>query len=282
MTLVWFDGGIVNDGAISLSPRDRALTLGDGLFETILVVNHVALWRGEHLARMRASAAVLGISFPEREIDEAMTGLLTAGGSATHVLRLTLMRGATDRGLAGEAGPTGVLATLDPFDHALTGRSAKLATSAIRRNAASVTATHKTLSYADNVAAARQAAHVGADDAIMLNTDGHVASSTIANIFALSGTKLVTPALDQAILPGIMRGVLLKEAAGIGLQPVETALTQRQLAEADAVFLTNSLRLVRPVTAIDGQSCTANSVQKILDRLCILAKAQCGIDPRRH
>lgn len=280
MSFVWSDGRLHQHETVPLSPRNRGLTLGDGLFETILAVNRVALWRDEHLARMKHSAAVLGIPFPQDEIGAAVDALLAAGGENAHVLRLTLTRGATARGLAGESKAPVVLATLDPFDTRLVGQPATLVTSAVRRSAGSIAATHKTLSYADNIAAAREAAAEGADDALMLNSAGNVACTSIANVFAVRGRHLLTPARDQAILPGVMRGVLLLHAQALGLTPEETVLTPEQLTDADAVFITNSLRFLRPVSRLDGNTIATAVSDTILDHLCGLAAGLCQRDFR--
>jgi branched-chain amino acid aminotransferase len=279
VSVVWHKGKLDRSDAIALSPHNRGLTLGDGLFETLLAVNHVALWREAHLARMTASADALGLDFPRDEIAAAMAALL-ADAAGVHVLRLTLTRGAAARGLAGESGPAILIATLDAYDARLIGQPAKLATSTLRRNHASMSAIHKTLSYVDAIAAAREAASRGADDALLLNAAGHVASSTIANIFVLQGGRLLTPARDQAILPGTMRHVLLQGAPALGLVPIETTLTQQHLAQADGIFLTNALRLLRPVTWLDGKNCHPGDSQKLLDYLCAAAAEQCGADPR--
>lgn len=275
MSFVWSDGALHQHETISVSPKNRGLTLGDGLFETILAVNRVALWRDQHLARLKASAQILGISFPADEITTALDALLAAGGENPHVLRLTLTRGATARGLGGASKEPVVIATLDPFDTRLIGQPATLITSRFRRSTSSIAATHKTLSYADNIAAAREADGAGADDALLLNTDGRVACTTIANIFVVMGKRLITPARSEAILPGIIRSVVLAEAKALGFTAEETTINPEQLLDADAVFLTNSLRLVRPVTHIDGNAMSSGAANPVLDHLCGLAAHIC-------
>jgi branched-chain amino acid aminotransferase len=200
MSLIWFDGGLCKRGDIDISPFNRGLTLGDGLFETILVVGGKALWPEEHLARMEASAKILGILFPKDDLQAAMQQLQLACGLNAHVLRLTLTRGATDRGLGDDGGEPVVLATAVRFEDTLIGKPISLATASVTRNASSVASTHKTLSYVDSVVASREAETKEADGALMLNGAGHVASTAIGNLFLLRGNELVTPSLDQGIL----------------------------------------------------------------------------------
>jgi len=277
MSSVWFNGKRI-DGPLPLDPADRGLLLGDGVFETVAVINGKALWLEEHLARLVKAAAELGIAADLGLIRKAIAAL--TGEVGLQVLRLTLTRGPAARGLAGGGDKPSLLATRDPLPRDFLLQPVRLATSAIRRNEHGLASRLKTLSYIDNIAAAREAAVLGADDALMLNTSGKAASSTIANLFLLKGRELVTPDPSQGILSGIMRRTVLDLAPGLGLVPAERAIDPQELAGADAVFLTNSLRFVRPVTALDGRTLGGRPLDDIVDALCARAKAQCGSDPR--
>lgn len=279
MSRVWFNGELV-DGLLPLDPRDRGLLLGDGLFETMLVVNRTPLWANMHLARMEAAARELGLPFDRPAIDNAVAVVVDGLTEAHHVLRITLTRGAGARGLAGTGAKPSLLLTAEPFDPGLMLQPATLLISTIRRSPASPAARHKTLSYIDNIVAAREAHSRAMDDAVMLNTAGKVACTTIANIFLLKDKTLITPARDQAILIGVTRQALIACAHHAGLETQERAVVTAELREADAVFLTNSLRLVRPVTALDGDPLATADLSPLVDALCEAARLQCGRDPR--
>ena len=62
MSAVWFNGTFVA-GALPLDPHDRGFLLGDGVFETVAVINHKPLWLDDHVQRMAHAAAELGIAF---------------------------------------------------------------------------------------------------------------------------------------------------------------------------------------------------------------------------
>ncbi|MGQ0486174.1 MAG: aminotransferase class IV [Hyphomicrobiales bacterium] len=277
MSPVWFNGRIV-EGPLPLDPADRGLLLGDGLFETVAVINGKALWLEEHLARLAAAAAELGIAADLVSIRKAIAAL--PGEAGAHALRVTLTRGPAPRGLASGGESPSLIATLDPLPRGFLMQPVSLATSAVRRNEFAPSSRLKTLSYADAIAAARAAVASGADDALMLNTSGRAASSTIANLFLLKGNELITPDPSQGILPGIMRRALLDLAHHLGLDAVERAVEPEEMASADAVFLSNSLRLIRPVTSLDAKPLGQRPLQAIVDALCARAEAQCGRDPR--
>ena len=259
MSVVWFNGEFISD-SLPLNPADRGLMLGDGLFETIAVAGGHPIWLNEHLARMAASSRELGIVFDETMALVSIGKVLQRSAFTNEVLRVTLTRGVTQRGLAADASASSLLISLLPFDPSNLPQSVTLATSTIRRNEWGVSSRHKTLSYIDNVAAAREVLGK-ADDALMLNTSGHVACSTVGNVFLLRGDELITPQDDQGILAGITRQKLM------GLKLTKTIVKLIDLYSADAVFLTNSLRLVTPVIKLDDKVLGTASVQHIKDYL---------------
>jgi branched-chain amino acid aminotransferase len=263
MKRVWLNTKLIK-GKLPMSSHDRGMTLGDGLFETLAVRDGVALWRFEHIERMRAAAEATSIPFPETEIENGIDAL-SYKAKGHHVLRLTLTRGEDGRGLAGEIKKPKLMGTLDPFDGQLRFQSVKLITSAIRRNLYSPASRMKTLSYIDNVLAAREAAAAGADDALMLNSAGRVASATIANVFVEKDGTIITPALAEGILPGVMRAAVIRAAKQRGIQVKEKQVKPADAANADGLFLTNSLRFIRPVAMLDGKRYGPRS--KIVDEL---------------
>jgi branched-chain amino acid aminotransferase len=275
---VWFNGRLVKDASLSLDPSDRGLLLGDGVFETIAVFNAKAIWLDDHLQRLRGAAAALGLTADRTNIEAAVKDLLGQAQDRHGIMRITLTRGPGVRGLAAEGSRPSLLATLSPWVRDSVFAPASLVTSSVRRNETSPASRLKTLSYIDNILAAREASSKRCDDALLLNTRGNVASTTIANLFILRGGRLSTPPLSAGILPGIARKKLMAFAKG-----EERELTPADLKDADAVFLTNSLRLIRPVHSLDGTTLRRNDVALTgyLDQLCKLIAEESGIDPRK-
>jgi branched-chain amino acid aminotransferase len=221
LSAVWFNGAFVT-GTLPLDRQDRGFLLGDGVFETVAVINHKPLWLDDHVQRMAHAAAELGIAFNAERTFTGLTEVLEKSAAPCEVLRITLSRGKAARGLAGDSTSPSLLITLDEFDAKNFFQPCRLKVSKVRRNEFAPSSRLKTLSYIDGIAAAREVA-ADSDDAVMLNTSGHVASATVGNIFALHGDELVTPSLDQGILPGITRSILLNHAKEFGLRPVERA-----------------------------------------------------------
>ncbi|MBG1233621.1 aminotransferase class IV [Aestuariivirga litoralis] len=257
---VWCNGAFVDH--LTLDLAERGLMLGDGIFETIAVREGRAIWLDAHLARMARTADALGLAFDEHKLRGALFSVLIKSAAPSEVLRITLTRGPTGRGFAINGDKPTLMISLNPFDLSKLPASVRLATSTIRRNPSAPSSHFKTISYIDGIAAAREVAG-RADDALLLNTEGHVACTTIANVFLLKDATLITPSDGQGILPGIARAVIMAGVAELGLslelRPVQSA----ELATADAVFVTNSLRLATPVSSIDGKACGMRAIDDI-------------------
>lgn len=235
---------------------DRGLTLGDGLFETVLAVGGRLVDWEPHLQRMAAGCAVLGLPAPDAQGAEqlARAALASAGlGEGRAAVRLTLTAGSGGRGLdrPQTLGPR-MFATAAPS--ATPQGPARLATAAVRRNADSPASRLKTLAYLDNVLAREEARAAGADEAVMLNTRGELACAAAANLFWILEGRLETPELACGVLAGIMRAKVMAAAARAGAPALEVRATEAALQAADAVFLTNSLIGVRAVSAWGGRS----------------------------
>ena len=247
---LWLNGKLLSAEAARLDPTDRGFTLGDGLFETIRIEDRWAAYLDRHLARLRRGAAFLGIPlhWTDVEIEKGLNALLAAEGLKDAAIRITLSRGPGPRGSLPPSVPTPTL-VITAAGLAPPAPPARVIIATItRRNEASPLSRLKTLNYLDNILARREASERGADDAILLNTQGRVAEASVANVFVLAGGALKTPPIEDGALPGIMRRALIEQCGA-----VEAALLPADLADATAVFLSNSLGL-RPVVAIDGKT----------------------------
>jgi branched-subunit amino acid aminotransferase/4-amino-4-deoxychorismate lyase len=231
---------------------DRGLLLGDGLFETLLWSNGALVLGVEHGGRMIRGAGVLGLPPPDLEafLACAEAAVRDTGLTAERcAVRVTLTAGSGGRGLDRPAAPLPRLFATA----AATTRStepAKLVISEVRRNAGSPTSRVKSLAYLDNILAREEARRSGADEAVMLNTEGRVACAAVANIFWLEGRILSTPAIEAGCLDGIMRAGTIRAARALGLEVRESFSGPGALIAADAVFLTSSLIGVRPASSL--------------------------------
>lgn len=273
---VWFNGTLVKD-TIALDPADRGLLLGDGVFETIAVFNRTAIWLEDHLDRLMAGAIALGLPPDRLIVADGVAEVLRHAPSPHGIIRITLTRGPGIRGLASDGRQPSLLIAHAPWASDMLFTPALLSTSSIKRNETSPASRLKTLSYVENIIAAREAAAIHCDDALFLNQRGLVASTTIANIFILRDGWIATPRTSDGVLAGITRRKLLELP-----QAEERPVQLSELLNADAVFLTNSLRLIRPVHSLDGRPLGRDDVALAgyFDTLCLMIAEESGIDPR--
>ena len=246
---------------------DRGLLLGDGLFETILAVDGVPEHFEAHLQRMIRGCAVIGLDPPSSEAARTLALEALAGlGSGRAVVRLTLTAG-SGRGLERPPASVPRLIATASAAPAIQG-GARLATVSLRRNETSPAARLKTLAYLDNVLARVSARASGADEALLLNTQGELACAAAANLFWIAGERLFTPALECGVLDGIMRGQVLAAARALGVEAVEARAGPEALDGAQALFLTNSLIGLRPVLELDGRSLSPHRLIPAISSRC--------------
>ncbi len=228
---------------------DRGFTLGDGLFETFLVDGGAPQFWDEHLARLTAGCATLGLPAPDPVALKAAADAALVGRTGRLALRLTVTAGSGGRGLDRPTAPTlRIVATAAPAPRPQ--GPLTLALSSVRRNEGSPTSRLKTLAYLDNVLARAEATAAGADEAVMLNTRGELACAAAGNLFWLRGGTLQTPALGCGALDGIVRARVLAAAARLGVGISEVRVGPEALAGAEAVFVTNSLVGARNVASV--------------------------------
>jgi branched-subunit amino acid aminotransferase/4-amino-4-deoxychorismate lyase len=212
-----------------------------GLFETMLVVAGRVLQPGEHFARMADSSVRLGFPPPERtrfeeEAHRAAAEVADLPEAAVRCLWLE-----ADRWLLhASAIPIPALT----LQRRARGRAVTLdLTRSLPR--------HKLTSYAACAIGLRRAAAAGADEGLFVTRDGEVLEGTATNVFAVRGSTLVTAGED--ILPGIVRGWVLQEAARLGLAVEVRPPSPAELREGG--FLTGSLTTLAPLRTLDGVGC---------------------------
>jgi branched-subunit amino acid aminotransferase/4-amino-4-deoxychorismate lyase len=230
---------------------DRGLLLGDGLFETILARGGALEHWPQHLARLTAGCAALGLPAPDGAAALRLCERAVADAALSRAaVRLTLTAGSGGRGLDRPAQAQPRMFATASASAVPTGPAA-LVTVTARRNEQSLASRLKTLSYLDNVLARREA---GGAEALMLNTAGEVACAAAANLFWVRDGRLLTPALDCGVLDGIMRGVVMARAQAKGIPVEEVRVGREALDGAEGLFLTNSLIGVRAVAMLDGRA----------------------------
>lgn len=246
----------IDPSAPALSVGELSTQRGDGIFESVGVVRGHAQEVVAHLDRLAHSADICDLPAPNREqwrqaVEEAAKHCPPDGEG---VIKLILSRG-VEHGPAPTAWVTAAAApdntkprtagvrvvTLDRgYDSGVPARAPWLLLGA------------KTLSYAVNMAAIREAKRRGADDAIFVTTDGFVLEAPTASLVLKQGDRFVTPAPNGGILHGTTQLSLFEHLRAEGHETAYETVPVAALRTADAAWLLSSVRLAAPVTAVDG------------------------------
>jgi branched-chain amino acid aminotransferase len=245
--MVWVDDGLVPLDRAAVSPLDHGVTVGDGIFETIQIVRDEPFAAARHLARLRRSAAGLGLEgLPDDgELRQAMAAVIGANRVRVGRLRLTVTGGVSPLGSdRGDSGRSVLIATAElPAWEA----STPVITVPWWRNEHSAVAGLKTTSYAENVVALAYAHSRGGSEAIFANTAGELCEGTGSNVFVVHEGRLCTPPLASGCLAGITRELVCEL-----VEVEEVALPLAALASAAEAFLTSSTRDVQSIRLLDG------------------------------
>ncbi|MCB9990928.1 MAG: aminotransferase class IV [Rhodospirillales bacterium] len=247
MQKTWVNGQFTDTAESVIPVTDRGLTLGDGVFDTMLAQDGKPVWAREHFARLSYNASMLGIDFT-LDFEAIAETLLEQNDAAQgrYAVRTTITRGSGARGLMppDTVKPTIIMGCAPAPQK--TNRVELVIAQTVRRNEHSPLSKIKSLNYGDNILALIEARDKGAEDALMLNGAGHVCCATAGNIFVQEQDRLLTPPLDDGVLSGITRQKIIESH-----DVTEESIAPERLFEADAVFITNSIQGLRQVKRID-------------------------------
>lgn len=256
--LVFLNGEFVRDEKAVVSIFDRGFLYGDGLFETIRVLNGKPFRWHEHIARLQAGADFLKIKSPysSTRLRRIAERLVRENEMPDCLLRLTLSRGI---GIAGYSPakarkPTIVMALrAAPVLNPKNPPRWKLVTSSFRIASNDPLAHIKTLNKLSQVLARAEADAANAHEAILLNTDGYVAEGTSSNVFWVQRGAIYTPPVSAGILPGVTRAVVFEIAATLGIAIRERRIRLKDLARMDGVYVSLTSRGIVEVVSLDGK-----------------------------
>jgi len=247
---------IVDPDAPQVRLMDLGLTRGDGVFETISVVGGHPQALEPHLQRLAHSAALLDLPEPDLDVwrSAVHAGIAASPDAAAQEFYAKLI---LTRGVEGSGAPSGWV-YVGPAEDFTAARQGIRVVTLDRGYAHDVAETSpwllagaKTLSYAANRAALREAARRGADDVIFVSSDDFVLEGPTSNVIVRDGDHVRTPQTDQGILAGTTQASVFEFFEGRGFTTSYKQITAGELETADALWLVSSVRQAAPVTHLD-------------------------------
>ena len=266
---VFLNGQFVPAEQAVVSVLDRGFLYGDGLFETILVRNGRPFRFEQHLVRLQNGAGFLGIAMPfaAPALSSFAAQLLRENRLADGVLRLTLSRGVGRRGYSPrDASQPTMVMTLhpNPLHDPAHPPQWRLVTSPFRLPAHEAVARFKTCNKLPQILARSDAEARDADEALLLNTEGHVVEGAASNLFWIDDGRVGTPPLESGILAGITRAVVLEICQRRDVPTVEAGITPEGLRAQDGVFLSLSTLGIVEALTLDGAAVRRSSLTSSL------------------
>ncbi len=273
---VFLNGRLVPEHDAVISVFDRSFLYGDGLFETMLVCGGKPFRWDQHLQRLRRGAQFLQIRMPftATALRAFADELIAKNETRDGLLRLTLSRGVGPRGYSprGAHEPTVVMSLHASNTSAVSGmlesnnapRSWNLISASFRLPAHEAVARFKTCNKLAQILARAEADAAGADEALLLNTDGHVVEGASSNLFWIERDAVCTAPLPSGILAGVTRAVVLELCGKLGTRTREACITPDELRRADGVFMSLSSLGIVAAESLDG---TAVKMSPLTDKL---------------
>jgi branched-chain amino acid aminotransferase len=120
---------------------------------------------------------------------------------------------------------------------------------------------------------------------LFLNTRDRVACAGSGNLFLLNDRTLVTPPLEEGVMPGVIRAVVMRLASDVGLSVREWPMSLTDVTDADAVFISSSLKLIAPVKAVGAHPISTRSghaVARLASAICADIARTCLVDPSSY
>ena len=256
--LAMLDGTIADFDQPHLAVDELGFLRGDGVFETILVVDRRPRELGPHLDRLARSAAMLDLPAPDRAAWERCVDAAIAAwqGGPELALRLLYTRGRE----SGDGTPTGFAVAGPIAEKTIRQRETGVAALILDRGyhpdlvakAPWLLLGAKSLSYAVNMAAIRYAQANGADEVIFVASDGAVLEGPTSTVVIADGNTLRTTPPSHGILEGTTQGALFRAAEKAGWSTKVEPLRVADLRGADGLFLASSVRRITRVHTLDG------------------------------
>lgn len=257
----WLNGELCDQAQAKVPALDRGFLYGETLFETLRFDAGGIHWLAHHLERIELAAQRLGFHWPTpvAALPACLRAVIAANGVDEGVLRLTLSRGQTDRGLStADAHHPTLLITQSTLPQDLAQRwqsGYRLVRTPWCKPATDMLPSWaKHGNYLNGILALRAAQEAGADEALLCTHEGLAAEASSSNLFFVIDGQLHTPDLTSGALPGILRAAVLECAGMIGLPTVQGPIDEAAWRRASEVFLTNAVRGLMPVAAIDDQN----------------------------
>ncbi|MBF4518875.1 aminotransferase class IV [Flavobacterium sp. ANB] len=272
--MINFNGNIVaqNDNILT---QNRAFLYGDGVFETLKIINNKILFLEDHYFRLMSSMRVVRMEIPmnftmEYFEEQVLKLVQEKGLSASARARITVFR--NDGGLylpkTNEVSFLIHATLLDNALYALNTASYEVDLYKDFYVTKQLLSSIKTTNKIINVTGSIFAHENGLENCILLNDTKNVVEVLQGNLFMVMGKKLITPPVSEGCLNGVMRKQILGLAKKVeGIEVSEEIISPFDLQKADELFLTNVITGIQPISKYRKKEFTSNLAHLLVQKL---------------
>ncbi len=280
---IWLNGKLVDWKDAQVHVLAHALNYGTGVFEGIRVYHTPkgpAVFRlKEHAQRLVDGCRIMGIdividgkTYGLEDVMTAIKDAVRANGDVVDYVKPCVFLSGEEVGLNPVGVPVSFAVTcIHMGDYLGEGASAgaKLITSSWQRpdNLCGPAGAKVNGSYVASTLAKREAVRQGANEAVMLNSVGHVAECTGENIFMYRHGEIITPSTAESILEGITRASIIQVARDMGYTVREIPVSRFMLTSSEEVWMTGTAAEIAPVTMIDGKPVGDGKVGEVASKI---------------
>ena len=276
--VIWYDGELVPWRNATTHVLTHTLHYGMGVFEGVRAYDTpdgTAIFRLQaHTDRLFDSAHIMGMKIPfsKDEINEATRAAVRENNLESAYIRPMVFYGSEAMGLRACGLKVQVIVAAWSWgaymgDEALQ-VGIKVRTSSFTRHHVNISMTRAKANgnYINSMLALQEAISGGADEAMLLDTEGYVAEGSGENIFLVRNGVIYTPEVTSC-LNGITRNTILTLAAEHGIQVVEKRITRDEVYIADEAFFTGTAAEVTPIREVDGRQIGAGRRGPVTEKL---------------
>lgn len=276
--VIWYDGEMVPWREATTHVLTHTLHYGMGVFEGVRAYNTpqgTAIFRLQaHTDRLFDSAHIMNMPMPfsKEQLNEAQRAVVRENNLESAYLRPMVFYGSEAMGLRASTLKVHVIVAAWHWgaymgDEALE-QGIKVRTSSFTRHHVNISMTRAKANgnYINSMLALQEAISGGADEAMLLDTEGYVAEGSGENIFLVRNGVVYTPEVTSC-LNGITRNTILTLAEELGIKVVEKRITRDEVYIADEAFFTGTAAEVTPIREVDGRQIGAGRRGPVTERL---------------
>lgn len=268
--IAYFNGHFIPLNEVHLSPLDRGFLFGDGVYEVIPVHNGKPFCLQAHINRLDQSLLGIRLPSPHTVADwkKILETLVNKNGDGDQLIYLQVTRG-VDK-IRDHQFPNPIIPTLFAYSYPKIYASKSEQSLGIKTiSVKDIRWKHchiKTTARIAYVLMLQQAKDQGCDEGIIMNT-GYALEGTSSNVFIVRHGVIMTPPKAHNLLHGITRDYVLSLAEKNKMPYRETKISERELLNADEIWLTGSGRGISPVVALDGNSVGNGKAGPVWDKM---------------